>query len=232
MPYPIVAYSLSPSLDHILALPPDPMDRQYGEAEDRDAFIYVPNQLSGLEWGGMSETIPYPGPEPIDFVGFPNRFSHQTDFLSTYDMEPIISKRMLYVLRSVREFPHKTIATRIYDFAFQNQGRDMFLDKAPTLTGDFNEDYVCLQLLEYIDGIDYEHSEFNSFPESIESAVVTPPYISNLILKEPIGGFPPIFRLSRPGENIMLFVSPEAKEALEQAGIKGLSFTEFEGTRS
>jgi hypothetical protein len=38
--------------------------------------------------------------------------------------------------------------------------------------------------------------------------------------------------LNRAGEDILLFVSPAAKEALEEAGIKGLGFTEYEGTRA
>jgi hypothetical protein len=232
MSYPIVAYQVFQSLDHISALPPDPMDRQYGEAEDYDAFIYVPNLLNDLDWAGMEGIIPYPGSEPIDFVGFLDRLPNQTDFLRTNRMEPIISKRMLYVLRSLQEFPHKAIATRIYDFGFQNQGSDMFCEKAPSLAGNFSESYVGLQLLERIDGIDYEHSEFIPYPESPESDLILPPYISNLVLKEPINGFPPIFRLSRAGENVLLFVSATAKEALEEAGIKGLSFFEYEGTRA
>jgi hypothetical protein len=152
--YPIVAFSLSQSLDHILALPPEPMDRKYGEAEDYDAFVYVPNTINELAWGGMEGLVPYPGSEPLNFVGFLERFPNQTDFLRTNRMEPIISKRMLYVLRSVRDFPHKAISTRIYDFGFQNQGREMFLDAGPSLAGEFNEDYVGLQLLEHIDGVD------------------------------------------------------------------------------
>jgi hypothetical protein len=180
----------------------------------------------------MSDTIPYPGPEPIDFVGFLDRLPHQTDFLSTDGFEPIISKRMLYVLRSVGEFPHKAISTRIYDYSFQDQGDDSYGRhdyEGPAIApgGEFNEDYVGLQLLEHVDGIDYDQSDFR-----FRLNPNMPPYVINLVLKEPVGGFPPIFRLDRVGERGSLFVSSIAKEALEEAGIKGLRFTEYEGTRA
>jgi hypothetical protein len=232
MSYPIVAYRLWSSLDHLDSLPEDPLDREYGEAEDYDAITHKPTKPRDLPWDGMTSTIPYPGPEPINLVGFLDRLPHQTDFLSTDDFEPIISKRMLYVLRSIGEFPHKAISTRIYDYRFQNQGRESYGRhdyEGPAIepTGEFNEDYVGLQLLERVDGIDYELTEFRL---SVNPAIL-PPQITNLVLKEPIGGFPPIFRLAKK-RTTYLFVSPAAKEALEASGIKGLGFTEYEGTRA
>jgi hypothetical protein len=227
--YPIVAYKITPSLDFLDLLAEDPLDRKYGEAEIYNALIYVPTEPKGIPWSGTSGTTPYPGPEPIDFVGFLDERLHQADYLYTDDpdLKPIISKRMLYVLRSVGDFPHKTISTRIYDFGFQNQGRDRFLDHHVPPDGEFTEDYVGLQLLEHVDGIDYDQSEFR-----FRLNPNMPPYVTSLILKEPIGGFPPIFRLDRTGEDLFLFVSPTAKEALEESGIKGLDFLEYEGTRA
>jgi hypothetical protein len=234
MSYPIVAYSLRPSLDHLDSLPEDPLDREYGEAEDYDAITHKPTESKGVLWSGTTGTIPYPGPEPINLVGFLDRFPNQTDFLriDDSDLNPIISKRMLYVLRSVGEFSCKAIPTRIYDYRFQDQGRESYgrhdyNGSAIEPGGDFNQDYVGLQLLEHIDGIDFDRSEFR-----FRLNPSLPPYVTNLILKEPVGGFPPIFRLDRTGERRSLFVSPAAKEALEEAGIKGLGFTEYEGTRA
>lgn len=227
-----------PSLDHLDSLPPDYMDRKYGEAEDYDAITHKPTDPERsvtLPWGGTTGTIPYPGPEPINFVGFLDRLPHQTDFLriDSSALDPIVSKRMLYVLRSVGEFPHKVISTRIYDYRFQDQGKESygrFDYDGPVIEpgGEFNEDYVALQLLEHTECIDYERSEFR--PRLNPNR---PPHITNLILKEPVDGFPPIFRLkSEGGEEVYLYVSPAAKEALEEAGIKGLRFTEYEGTRA
>jgi hypothetical protein len=244
MSKPIIAYSLWPNLDFLNLLAEDPMDREYGEAEKYNAWVYKPTEPKGIPWGGTSGTIPYSGPEPIDFVGFLDERLHQTDYLYTddSDLQPIISKRMLYVLRSVGEFPHKVISTRIYDYGFQDQGRykqdqgryEVLGREAPLLAGEFNEDYVSLQLLEHVDGIDNDHSEFdlNPDPDNLLPDLVLPPDIINLVLKEPIGGFPPIFRLNRTGERRSLYVSPATKEALEEAGIRGLGFTEYEGTRA
>jgi hypothetical protein len=233
MSYPIVAYSLRPSLEHLDSLPEDPMDRKYGEAEDYDAIIYKPTRQRDLPWSGVTGTISYPGIEPVNFVGVLDRLPHKTDFLRDDDSWCLMSKRMLYVLRSVGKFPHKAISTRIYDYSFQDQGNDSYgrhdyEGPATEPGGEFNEDYVCLQLLEHVDGIDYDQTEFRP---SVNPAIL-PPRITNLVLREPIGGFPPVFRLNRSGENVFLFVSTAAKEALEEAGIKGLSFTEYEGTRA
>jgi hypothetical protein len=81
MSYPIVAYKIMPSLDHLDSLPESPMDREYGEAEDYDVITHKLTRPKGLPWSGASGTIPYPGPEPINFVGFLDRLPHQTDFL-------------------------------------------------------------------------------------------------------------------------------------------------------
>jgi hypothetical protein len=220
MSYPVIAYEISHNLDRINELSSDPMNREYGEAEDHDALIYTPTKPKNLSWGGMTGAIAYPGPEPVNFVGFLERLPHQTDFLSSDYLEPIISKRMLYVLRSVGDFSHKTIATHIYDFDFQNQGRNRFLEHNIPPGGEFNEDYVGLQLLEHVDGIDPDSCEYeDDYPG------ILPPNLISWTMREPIEGFPPIFRLkSEGGEEVYLFVSPAAKEALEEAGIKGVRF--------
>lgn len=225
----IVAYEISPSLDFLSLLAEDPLDRKYGEAEKYNAWIYKPTEPKGVPWGGTSGTIPYPGPEPIDFVGFLDDRLHQTDFLYTDDSDliPIISKRMLYVLRSVGEFPYKTISTRIYDYGFQNQGENDSEGCTIPPAGEFNEDYVSLQLLEHVDGIDYERTEFRAST----NPDIFPPYISNLVLREPVGGFPPIFRLAKKRTTYIL-VSPAAKEALEESDIKGIHFFPQKGTRA
>jgi hypothetical protein len=89
----------------------------------------------------------------------------------------------------------------------------------------FNEDYVAVQLLEHIDVIDLQHSTF----ETLEPNSIFTPRITRLVLRQPLQGFPPIFRLNRVGEDVSIYVSIEAKEALEEAGIRGLDFIPEEG---
>jgi hypothetical protein len=227
MSYPIVAYRLWPNLAFLSSLAEDPMDREYGEAEKYNALIYKPTQAEEVGSGLIELAEPYEVPEPVDWVGFLDDRLYQTDYLYNDLGWPLISKRMLYVLRSVGNFPHKIIATRIYDFGFQNQGRDRFLNHRVPPAGEFNEDYVGLQLLEHVDGIDP-----NSCVYEDDYPGIMPPSLISWSLKEPVRGFPPIFRLNRVGKRASLFVSPATKEALEEAGIKGLGFTEYEGTRS
>jgi hypothetical protein len=227
MSYPIIAYKLRPSLDFLDLLAEDPLDRKYGEAEKYNAWIYKPTQAEEVGSGLIENAEPYEVPEPVDWVGFLDERLHQTDYLYNDLGWPLISKRMLYILRSVGEFSHKVISTRIYDYGFQDQGENNYASHTTPPSGEFNEDYVGLQTLERLDGIDYKHCEFRPRMNPNRQ-----PHITNLVLKEPIGGFPPIFRLNRAGEDLRLFVSPAAKEALEEAGIKGLDFFPQEGTRA
>ncbi len=220
----IVAYIVFQQLDRIHELPEDPLDREYGEAESCDVLIYNSHRQSRFSGDELTFSKPYDEPEPVEWLGFFDRF-HQTDFLECDLGWTLISKRMLYTLHSVGSFSYKAIPTRIYDYRFLDQGRYNLKGQTVPLMGEFNEDYVGLQLLEHLDVIDYDRTEF----KFNEDPVYT--YIPKLVLREPVGGFPPIFRLTDRATTA-LFVSPTAKETLEEAGIKGLRFFGYEGTRA
>jgi hypothetical protein len=225
MSHPVIAYELSPNLDFLDSLVEDPLDRAYGEAEKYNALIYKPTQAEEIGTGLIENAEPYEVPEPVDWVGFLDERLQQTDYLYNDLRWPLISKRMLYILRSVGEFPHKVISTRIYDYGFQDQGRNNYEGNTTPPAGEFNEDYVGLQLLEHVDGIDPDTCEYeDDYPG------ILPPLIKSWTLKEPVGGFPIIFRVKK--KSTYLFVSPAAKEALEEAGIKGLDFFPKKGTRA
>lgn len=84
------------------------------------------------------------------------------------------------------------------------------------------ESYKALQLMSYTDAFNYDKSDYEKdlvFPEEVGN-------IDNLVLKEPDGGFPPIFRIKEYSSK--LFVNEEAKKALESARIKGCVFEEIE----
>jgi hypothetical protein len=225
MSYPVIAYKLSLSLNFLSSLAEDPMDREYGEAEIHNAWVYKPTQAKEVGSGLIENLEPYEVPEPVDWVGFLDERLHQTDYLYNDLGWPLISKRMLYVLRSLGEFPHRLISTRIYDYGFQNQGENNYASHTTPPAGEFNEDYVGLQLLEHVDGIDPDSCVYeDDYPG------ILPPSLISWRLKEPIGGFPPIFRVQK--KSTYLFVLPAVKEALEEAGIKGLDFFPKKGTRA
>ena len=110
---------------------------------------------------------------------------------------PIVSKKMLDTLLSVDEFSYVVKPLIIYDCKL---GKTM-------------EDFVFLHLLEQLDILDKENSLYYG------KLKIAP---SQAALKEPRGGYPPLFRVK--GAGLKWFVSEEAKEALEEADIKGLRF--------
>ena len=157
-------------------------------------------------------------PEPIDsfkeirMQGFLSNFEG-IDYLYTEPMLPIMSKRMLSVLESVGDFPHQIIPTAIEDTQSMAGADGKF-----RRSGKVNTDYVAVQLLEQLDIFDRENSIY-------EPGIFNPNDVGDidkLVLKIPESGLPPIFRIAN--YSIVLYVSPEAKTALEEAGITGIRF--------
>ena len=141
------------------------------------------------------------------------------DYLYTRPNLPIMSRRMLYVLNSVREFPHQVIPVSIEDDVASSVYNPYQRSGKVNTT-----DYVAVQILEDADVFDYEKSIY----ETSEQFPGTLDYIDKMILKEPKGGFPPLFRI--PEERLKLYVSPQAKFLLEEAGITGVRFVKLRGT--
>jgi hypothetical protein len=200
----ILAYKCTWNIDHI------PKRSKRGDVEKKDAFIYPPHALN--VWR-LIETTPYNGTEPINFLGWPKRLS-KTEFPRNDSGFPLMSKRMLEVLYSVGEFPHKLIPTRIffYDLEYEIEEYLNQQNLDPELC---NENYFAVQLLEHIDVADPERCTYEpSYDGSMK--------IDELVLREMPGGFPPLFRVK--GDPFDLFASPEAKQALDAAGIKSMNY--------
>jgi hypothetical protein len=152
-------------------------------------------------------------PEQIRFYGDKD-FLRETDYLYTKPSWPIMSKQMLEVLLSVRDFPHQTIPIVIEDATLKYFSLD-----SPR-TGIVNHDYVIVHLLEHLDALDLENSTY--FPNLTKE----PSNIMRFALKEPANSFPPIFRVV--DDEVSIYVSAEAKTALEAAGIKGVEFSTYQ----
>ena len=158
-------------------------------------------------------------PEPINSVreirmeGLMYHFEG-IDYLYTEPKLPVMSKRMLSVLRSVRDFPHQVIPVTIEDV-------EVTFDSLPDSSGRVSTDYVAVQLTEQLDIFDRKKSDYDVYdddPDEIE-------YINKLVLKVPESGLPPIFKIIE--DPIVMYVSPEAKTALEEAGITGIRFVDI-----
>jgi hypothetical protein len=147
-------------------------------------------------------------PKQIRFGGDKDLLQ-ETDYLSTSPSWPIMSKRMLEVLLSVRDFQHQVIPIEIEDSTLRSS------ETGWVKTGIVNHNYVIVQLLEHLDVLDKENSTYYDTGN-----------IRGIALKEPRNEFPPIFRVS--SKPVPLYVSAEAKTALEAAGIKGVKFSTYQ----
>lgn len=143
-------------------------------------------------------------------------FIKGTDYLYTRPKLPIMSRRMLYIINSVGTFPHQVISVSIKD----NESSIYDINKP---SGKYNRhEYVAVQVLEESDFFDYEKSDYtpSRYPDS---RIIS--HVREMVLREPKDGFPPLFRIpERPG---VLYVSPQARAALEEANITGIHFIDL-----
>lgn len=196
------------------------LDKEYTHSGDleKDAFC-IP--FDGIDDFGSNMM-------DIDNFDIPSRLYFTANFqlIPKYDYPltdltaPVMSKRMLEVLLGIKEFKYKCVpAVMIDDLYLENQ-----FDESGNLKEDvpFNEDYYAVQLKEYSEVFDRENSEYQKsliFPDKVGA-------IEKMVLKEPEEGFPSLFRIKESRRH--LFLSQEAKEALDAAGIKGCVLEEVE----
>jgi hypothetical protein len=131
---------------------------------------------------------------------------------------PVMSKRMVYILRSVGEFAHQTYPIEAEDM--QVIGKDPETGAMVT-TGVTYDNFVLMHLTEHIDALDWENSICERDPDLPHQ--VKQFSLKKLVITPPPGGLPPLFRLS--AKRTRLFVSAAAKAALEDAGIRGVRYT-------
>jgi hypothetical protein len=143
--------------------------------------------------------IKFPGSDKVRFwnaqpLNLPEliEFDAQTDVLGSIDYLvnalswPIMSRRMLEVLLSVREFPHQVIPLVMHETPVISE--EVGSEGGPHIrTGRVNHDYVAVQLLEHLDVFDWENSVYEldpDFPGEVDG------FPEKLVLKEPESGFP------------------------------------------
>jgi hypothetical protein len=146
-------------------------------------------------------------PNPLLFIG-DFEFFNFLDYPSVSPLWPMMSEGMLHTLLSVREFQHRTYPTRMKWLEVWGE---------PTVVP--SQAFPIVQTLEYLDAFDFDKSEYVLDPDTGRVDTAT-----KVVLKEPADGFPPLFRLK--AYTHCLFVSAEAKAALEAAGTaRGVEFT-------
>jgi len=132
----------------------------------------------------------------------------------------VMSNKMIELIKSVKEFSHKTIPVTMIDFTFLENLFDeagLINNKAKT-----NKDYYAVQLKDYAENVlDLQNSKYRMsrvYPGEIS-------FISKIVLKEPDNGFPSIFKIKGIADT---FISHETKRILEMNNIKGCVFTPVE----
>ncbi len=192
------------------------------------AFYYcVPIAIGGTEGDierrkgadKISRVVGAKMPAEISFIGLRNWLS-PTDMPYMWNPSswPIMPRRMVDVLLAVGDFPHQIIPV-----IFKSEDEDF---TAKYINGPLpkpNYDYVILQLLGLLNIFDHELSVYTPKPSEINPEIVFITNVREIFLKEPEEGFPPIFRVK--DDEISLYVSAKAKDALEAANIQGLNFS-------
>jgi hypothetical protein len=167
-------------------------------------------------------------PEPIEFpnpVLFQGLLStvRQTDYPITAGEEfPLFSKRMVEVLESVGPFPHNVLPTRIIDGVVRpslSNGDERYDSEGNLRPEYYTDNYVLLQITEYLDAMDLERSEYEEYDEELNLVV----FVDKFVFKDIGREYPPIFRLTH--SPVDLFISEAAKQALEAAGMRSLWLT-------
>jgi hypothetical protein len=194
------------------------LDRFEGDEDLKSAFFYCASIALGGDKGiaeyQITEDDGYDYcvvnaqmPKEILFVA-ERKYLSMTDFpnLEYADCWPVMSRKMAEVLLSVGDFPHQIIPVSFVDHL------DMPIEC----------DYVILHLTERSDLLDTNKSIYTREPVMDDSGRTFICDIEKLVLKEPGNVLPPMFRVK--WTEVYLFVSAEAKIALEAAGIQGLRF--------
>jgi hypothetical protein len=184
---------------------------------ESDAFL---KRFPGWEnIAGWLLTRQHPVPEPVYFEADFETLAWN-EFPSNDVRWPLMSKRMLDVLLATGSFPHRLIPVIMLDYRLKWDERFGPDGTPKPEAADYR--FAAVQLTEHLDAFDWDRSEYQRDPDLPDQTAG----ISKLVLKEPAGGFPPLFRLAAaPGS---LFVSAAAGRALKDAGIRGVRFDPLE----
>lgn len=131
----------------------------------------------------------------------------------------IVSNNMLNILNSIQQISYRSMEICMIDFKYL----ELPFEKDGNLKSDvaFYDNYLAIQLLKHYDYFDYENSIYEYFLDEVSR-------VKKIVLKNMDKKFPPLFRLTAYQGPI--FISKEAKEALEANEIKGCVFEPVEVT--
>lgn len=159
---------------------------------------------------------------PVGLIAPPERLFFEanaetlkrSDYPTNSFVWPIVSPKMADALRSVGPVPHRLIPVVMLDDTVPTKKRlDENGDPRP---GVAIEGFSLLQIAEFTPAIDLEKSEYSPHREYKNEIAVA----KKLVLRE--RPLPVIFRPTELSREIL--VSAAGRHALEQAGVKGVTF--------
>lgn len=168
---------------------------------------------------GWKGTERHKVPEPVLFeANF--EVTKQSDYPCNDVNWPLMSPRMIEVLRGVGDFPHRLIPVRFVEQGARGDVR--YLPDGSLRPGVIDDRFAAVQLTEHMDVVDWTRSTFRPSRINPKSG-----FFGKLVLLEPTGGLPALFRV--PSSVSLLLVSARARRALEDAGIRGVVFDDLPG---
>jgi|GEM_PF-1137364 len=188
---------------------------------DYDAFVLPFKNIEDFRFniGGIEKVTIN---QPLYLIGNLTVMPEKTDYPIIDIGISVMSNNMISILESQSQLNLNKIPVKTLD--------DTYLGKRFDWRGNLKNDilnndaYSILQILEYSESFDYENSVFRP----LRSNPNMPGVIKKLVLKEPKDGFSSIFKIKEKSSK--LFISAQAKEALEANDIKGCVFEEVEVT--
>ncbi len=174
-------------------------------------------------------------PETVFFYMNSNlKFIKELDMLYADAGNYVVSQRLIDVLLSVKNFNYRKYKIAILEegaIRFQKNPDGYKSPKPYSNPEEFKkkslrDDMYIFQPLEILsDVFDWENSVYKQY--DYDKEINVPSSVREFVLKEPTGGFPPVFRLKE--DPVTLFISAEAREALKKADIKGTSYLSLKG---
>ena len=183
-------YELNWEFDHLLDM-----------NEDCSVVPFEGLENFRFQLGGIDVFTP---PNGIVLQGNFKVIPQNTDYPIVDIAIPLMSKKMILLIEHNSQVRLNKVDATIIDDTFLGE----IYDKAGNLSRDVkkNNEYQFVQILEYVQAFDYDSSIFKPLRSNPEKVGV----INKLVFKEPIQGFPSIFRIAEKPS--MLFVSDSTKK--------------------
>lgn len=191
------------------------LDWDFSQLGDEDYFAYLVEFPGSRDMSRLADAKRYDVQQRVFFTG--NFAKLKTlDYPYNSARWPLMSAAMVSALEATGTFEHQKLPVTILDDTvaeaelFEAPGKPKPQYALDRFTG--------VQVLEHLDAFDWDRSEYvrsDIVPSMVEK-------IEKLALRDVSGGFPPLFRLS--AYPTLLFVSAEARRALEAKNITGATF--------